>query len=231
VLAAADEAKRDGIKAISVFEFGVAGGNGLLALGELAEAVEKETQIRILVYGFDAGNGLPEMIGDYRDYPDRWRPGDYPMNESELRRLLNPNTTLILGEISRTVPDYIPSIPDPIGFVSVDVDLYSSTRDLLRLFLVPGKRMLKRVYMYFDDIDLMFTHRFAGELLAIDEFNSSNERVKIDCWRQIKKQRPFPESAWLSRMYIAHDIETISKTRICRDIGVITIDDTRGFTA
>jgi hypothetical protein len=27
--------------------------------------------------------------------------------------------------------------------------------------------------MYCDDVDLRFTHRFAGELLAIEEFNCS----------------------------------------------------------
>jgi len=230
VLAAADEAIYEGIQAISVYEFGVAGGNGLLALEEVAEDVEKETGVKISVYGFDNGSGLPELIGDYRDYPDRWRTGDYPMDESELRKRLRPTTTLILGNISETVPEHIPRIPESIGFVAVDVDLYSSARELIRMFTIPGKRMLRRVFMYFDDIDLMFTHRFAGEMLAIDEFNASGKTVKLDLWRQIQKLRPFPEAAWLRRMYIAHDIEAISRIHIDRDVTVIGIRDTRGAT-
>ena len=41
--------------------------------------------------------------------------------------------------------------------------------------------------MYFDDVKRIFNHRFAGELLAIDEFNAMNENVKIDRWRGIPK--------------------------------------------
>src|SRR5689334_10476940 len=60
VLAAADQAIQEGVEEISAFEFGVASGNGLLALGNIAAEVEKETGVRISVYGFDTGAGLPE---------------------------------------------------------------------------------------------------------------------------------------------------------------------------
>jgi len=230
LLAAVDEASRDGVKEISAFEFGVAGGNGLIALADLAEVVEAETGVKIAVYGFDAGIGLPELIGDYRDYPDRWRPGDYPMDEAALRKQLKSNTTLVIGNISKTIPEWTLRIPAPIGFVAVDVDLYSSARELLKMFILPDKKMLKRVYMYFDDIDLPFTHKFAGEMLAIDEFNASNDKVKIDRWRSIGKQRPFPENSWLKRMYIAHDLEAISKARVTRNAAVIRVDQTTGNT-
>ena len=106
ILAAADEAIQEGVDEISVFEFGVAGGNGLLALADYAEAVEVETGIKIAVYGFDAGTGLPEFIGGHRDYPDRWRLGDFPMDEPALRKRLKNNTTLIIGNIAKTIPEY-----------------------------------------------------------------------------------------------------------------------------
>lgn len=231
ILAAADQAKRQGIKAISAYEFGVAGGNGLLAMSEMAELVQKETGVTVRVYGFDAGSGLPEVVGDYRDHPDQWQPGDYPMNESELRKRMKPNTTLIIGQISRTLPEHIPTIAEPIGFVSVDVDLYSSARDVLRMFNLPGRRMLRRVFMYFDDIDFVFNHKFAGELLAIDEFNAASDNVKIDRWHGIQKHRPFPENAWLQRMYIAHDLKAISESHLTRDVARITVDDSRWVTS
>lgn len=230
LLAAADEARRDNLKAISVYEFGVAGGNGLLALERLAESVQKETGVRIVVYGFDAGTGLPDLIGDHRDFPDRWREGDYPMDEEALRKRLKSSTHLIIGNIHHTVPQEIPKIAEPIGFVSVDVDIYSSTRDLLQMFTLPHRRMLKRVYMYFDDIDLPFAHKYAGEQLALDEFNATSKYVKIDTWRALSKGRPFPESAWLRRMYIAHDLDAISKARLTRPVGVIPLDSARGNT-
>jgi hypothetical protein len=230
VLAAADEAIREGVKEISVFEFGVAGGNGLIALADLAAAVEAETGIRIAVYGFDSGTGLPELTGDYRDFPDHWQPGDYPMDEALLRKRLRPNTTLVIGNIADTVPRYIPGIKEAMGFVSVDVDIYSSARDLLKMFAQPNRNMLMHVMMYFDDVDLMFTHQFAGELLALHEFNASNCGVKIDRWRGIDKQRPFPEASWLKRMYIAHDLEKISKVRFDGKRRIIGVDDSTGNT-
>lgn len=224
VLAAADEAKREGVSSIAAYEFGVAGGNGLLALAEMAEAVERETGIEIKVYGFDAGSGLPSFGMDFREHPDQWIPGDYPMDQSELRKRLKPNTTLIIGEISRTLPDHIRALREHIGFVSVDVDLYSSTKDILRMFEMRERRMLRRVFMYFDDVDFIFNHRFAGELLAIDEFNASVSGVKIDRWRGIQKHRPFSESPWLQKMYIAHDLEAITQASRARDVSVVAID-------
>jgi hypothetical protein len=233
VLAAADQAAQEGVEQISAYEFGVAGGNGLLALGDIAAAVQAETGVSISVYGFDTGSGLPELTGDYRDYPDHWQSGDYPMDEEALRRRIGANTHLIIGNIRDTLMDALARIPEPIGFVAVDVDIYSSTRDILKMFLTPERRMLRRVFMYWDDVDLIFTHRFAGELLAMEEFNCISKDVKIDAWRSISKQRPFPEVSWLKRMYIAHDLAAISRAAAQpqqRRAKVIAVDDETGNT-
>jgi hypothetical protein len=156
----------------------VAGGNGLLALEEYAAMVEKETAVKIAVYGFDTGAGIPEMCGDYRDHPDQWRPMDYAMDEQSLRQRLSNRTTLLIGNVAQTVPEFVDNLQhSPVGFIAIDLDLYSSTRDALQIFLLPGKRMLRKVAMYFDDINFIFNHKFAGELLAIDEFNDNNNVV------------------------------------------------------
>lgn len=227
VLAAAEEARREGVDAFSVFEFGVAGGDGLLALEEYAGQVQAKTGICITVYGFDSGEGLVEVLDDYRDHPDQWLPGDFPMDERKLRKKLKATTNLILGPISRTVPDVIPHILDPIGFVSVDVDTYSGTRDVLRMFALGPK--LNRVMMYFDDIDLFYNHPLAGEPLAIDEFNATSKTMVIDIWRAAKKKRPFPEAPYLNRMFIAHDLEAISKVRLERRPTLIALGTEAGF--
>lgn len=224
VLAGADQAKAEGVTAISVYEFGVAGGNGLLALADCATKVQEETGVAIKVYGFDMGSGLPQLCGDYRDYPDHWRPGDYPMDEPALRARLGPNTTLVIGDTADTVAQWIPTISEPIGFVAVDVDLYSSTRSVLKMFTIAGRRMLRHVPMYFDDVDFFFMHRFAGELFAIDEFNRSQETVKIDHWRGIEKHRPFADAFWLKKMYVAHDLRAISDSRVSRPSATISVD-------
>jgi hypothetical protein len=72
VISAARRALRDGVPAVSVIEFGVAGGSGLLVLEREAARVEKELGVTIEFYGFDNGvEGMPKFIGDYRDHPDK----------------------------------------------------------------------------------------------------------------------------------------------------------------
>jgi hypothetical protein len=216
VLAAADQALRENVPGISVYEFGVAGGNGLVALQSYAELVEQEIGVTVQVFGFDSGSGLPDMSGDYRDHPDQWRPGDYKMDVPKLRQRLTPRTSLILGKISETLSRFFTEDRAPIGFVACDVDLYSSAKDVLQLFALPGAKMLRRVPMYFDDIDVFYNHRFAGELLAIDEFNASAVPVRIDIWRGVKKGRVFVDEPWLEKMFVAHDLEAISNCILTR---------------
>ena len=218
VLSAADEAARVGISEISVIEFGVAGGEGLLALQEIADAVEAETRIRIVVYGFDTGKGLPDSGGDFRDHPDCWKAGDFPMDELRLKQFLSSRSTLVVGDVADTVPTFVQKTRrSPIGFIAVDLDLYSSTCAALQILTIPGKQMLLHVPIYFDDVAELHSHRFAGELLAIEEFNAGNGTVKIDQWRGITDDRAFPESGWLKRMYLAHDLKAISKATPFRE--------------
>jgi hypothetical protein len=219
VLYGAQQAQEEGARAISVIEFGVASGAGLIELERIAAEVERATGVSIWVYGFDAGpGGMPDLNGDHRDLPDIWRPGDYPMDVPALQAKLSPRTALVLGNVRDTVPKFFPTYDAaPLGFVAIDVDLYSSTTWALEIFTQPGKRMLRHVPMYFDDIDLSAVHRFAGELLAIDEFNESEQSVKIDVWRGIKTNRPYADETWLDKMYMAHDLAAISRCVLRRD--------------
>ncbi len=77
--------------------------------------------------------------------------------------------------------------------------------------------MLWHVPLYFDDIEFLFNHKFAGELLAIDEFNEQSRRVKIDKWYGVRLGRPFPERPFLEKLYVAHDLEAISSVVLDRD--------------
>ena len=64
----ANLAKRLEFSRISFLEFGVAGGNGLIVLENIAETLERYFGLRIDVHGFDVGEGLPKA-SDYRDLP------------------------------------------------------------------------------------------------------------------------------------------------------------------
>jgi hypothetical protein len=220
LVAAAQQAQRQQVSTISVLEFGVGRGAGLLTLQDEAEHLERESGVQVQVYGFDLGPAtLPDFIGDHRDHPELWRPGDHAMDLGTLRSFLAPRTRLVLGTLAATVPAFVERhAPPPIGFIACDLDLYSSTRDALRLLSAPGTPMLWHVPMYFDDITPFAGNRFAGELLAVEEFNASNGRVKIDRWHGVAIDRPFPERGFLERMFVAHDLDALSTLALVRPI-------------
>lgn len=170
-------AKVLGISRISVIEFGVAGGSGLIALECIAQAVSKLTGIDIDVCGFDTGTGLPPPA-DVRDQPNMWYGGQLPMDKQKLLSRLN-RAKLYLGPVKNTLKTFINEDPAPVAFASFDMDLYTSTRDSFEVFDADYKHLLPRVISYFDDIFGHTYNDFCGERLAISEFNSRNGSKKM----------------------------------------------------
>ena len=221
---AALQAKALGHDAISVYEFGVGWGFGLLELEKTASLVQKETGIRVDVFGFDTGSGMPQPI-DYRDLPHVWKPGFFHLDVAALESKLH-SAKLVIGNVKDTVPEFLSTTkPAPIGFVSIDVDYYSSTLDVLKLFDSSEKHLLPRIYCYFDDIvgdDWEVHCEFIGELLAIKEFNDAHPMrkiAKINCFRA-KKQHWAP---WNEQMYVLH---TFDHPDYCRYINPKPLWDT-----
>jgi len=193
-----------GVERISVIEMGVAGGNGLVALEYASEKLEDIFGVGIDVYGFDSGRGLPKPK-DYRDLPNLWSEGAYPMDEQKLRKRLN-KARLIIGRVEETLSKFVKSKPAPIGFISFDLDLYSSTIQALAILKVDEKLLMPRIYCYFDDI-LGFTYgHHNGERLAMREFNSSNSSRQISKIYGLRFYLPQGEknAAWSEKMYMAH---------------------------
>jgi len=179
---AADLARVLGMPRISVIEFGVAGGNGLVAMEESARRITENTGIDFEIYGFDTGEGMPPPI-DYRDLPYTWSEGIFKMDREKLEARLS-TAKLVIGNVNQTVSSFFTDHdPAPIGFIGFDVDYYSSTRDALRVFSSAGDdKFLPRVFCYFDDVvgDNFEVHcEYAGELLAIREYNEANTDKKI----------------------------------------------------
>jgi len=192
--------------AISVIEFGVAQGDGLVALEELAQDIRKRFNIRIELFGFDSGEGLPTH-GDYRDLPCIWRRGFYKMDVEAVRSRL-PSARLILGDVRETVPAFLQAggFP-PIGFISFDLDYYTSTVAALSVLEGPDANYLPRVLVYLDDImsgDQQYSCEDVGELLAIREFNARatrNHRVRpLHGWKQGLLLQP----EWADKMWAYH---------------------------
>jgi len=126
-----------------------------------------------------------------------------------LRARLLPGTELILGDVRQTVPEFVSRQLCPLGFLAMDLDLYSSTKQAPEILRLPNSKMLRRVFLYFDDIFLPENHRFGGERLAIDEFNDENQFVKIDRWYSLC-DRIFRDRRWVQQMYVAHDLTAIN---------------------
>src|SRR4051812_46205708 len=97
-------AKRLGYQQVSVVEFGVAGGNGLVNLEFHAKNVSQILGIGIDIYGFDSGAGLPEPT-DYRDLPYHWKSGFFNMDLPKLRARLT-SAKLVLGDIRNTATNF-----------------------------------------------------------------------------------------------------------------------------
>jgi len=203
---AARLAKQLHMPRISVIEFGVAGGSGLLALERHAQRVSESLGVEIEVYGFDTGHGLPEPT-DYRDLPYHWKAGFFEMDPQSLRRRLQ-HATLVLGDVSETLGSFIDTFsPAPIGAVMHDMDLYSSTSAGLTLFDVDEAYRLPRIFTYFDDIigdRVALYNDYTGERLAIAEFNQAHPSQKI-CPAYYLSCRA--QAQWHHQVYVVHDFD------------------------
>jgi hypothetical protein len=163
-----------GHKKVSIVEFGVAGGIGILEIEKYCAELEKTKDIKIEVYGFDLETGLPPSQ-DYRDEPYKWQTGSYSMDKTKLMSQLK-RSKLIIGDVKDTVSKFVKEYnPAPIGFIIFDLDLYWPTKAAITLLNEDEKWFLPRVECFFDDVFF----EFAGEYLAIKEFNQENEFKKI----------------------------------------------------
>ena len=223
MLRAADLARFLGKKAVTVCEFGVATGNGLMNMVELADLIRAETKVDVRVVGLDTGEGLP-AVADYRDHPELWSSGDFAMsNKEDLRKRVAGRAELIFGDIKDTVAGFVDSLDEaaPLGFVAVDVDIYSATKSALRSLAGRPELYTPGVSMYFDDVRFFFANRWCGELLAIEEFNKEHEMRKIDEDRSLA-DRPSKSDPWYRSMFVCHvlDHEVRCKPRDRRGLSI-----------
>jgi NADH:ubiquinone oxidoreductase subunit len=205
VYQAALQARALGIPRICAIEFGVAGGNGLLALEDVADQVTKHVGVGVDTYGFDTGTGMPAPV-DYRDMPYLWQPGFFRMDVDLLMQRLR-QSVLVLGDFMETVPKFISGYgPAPIGFLSFDCDYYSSAIAAFQLFGEDHRFFLPRVLCYFDDMiggDWELHSPYTGELLAITEFNQRHTAMKIARINGLAQKRKVP-AWWHELMFVHH---------------------------
>jgi hypothetical protein len=201
---AARQAKALGMRELSLIEFGVARGAGLLAMERIAADVQRALGVEFRIFGFDMGEGLPRPR-DYRDLPYVYRGGFYRMEKERLLPRLC-RAELVLGDVRDTVPPFVRAgnVP-PIGFISFDLDYYSSTADALAIFLGDEGLYLPRTFCHFDDIihEAGLYCDYTGELLAIREFNEREPRKKLAVPNGFWLTRIQPAD-WNYQLYVCH---------------------------
>jgi hypothetical protein len=205
---ATESAARLGHRGVTVVEFGVAGGNGLLALAEHARFYAAATGVAVRVVGFDGGVGMPAAT-DPRDLPYLFGPGFYAMDHDRLRARLGA-AELVVGELAETLPAFVAGRAEtlrdhPVGFVALDLDYYSSTTTALDLFRGPAHaHLLPRVTCYLDD--LPGTTGQIGEAAAVDAFNADHPDRAIGQVIGLRAFTPF-DPPWADQIYVHHRLD------------------------
>jgi hypothetical protein len=147
---------------------------------------------------------------DYRDHPDLYQEGDFPMNYSALSEVLPPNVKLILGDVSHTATEFRAALnpEEPIGYVVLDVDYYSSSKDALKIFVDPNPwKYLPVAQVYLDDVALDQHNNACGELLAVNEFNAEQPMRKIERHTFLRTSRIFHRASWIDHVFLLHVLD------------------------
>jgi hypothetical protein len=192
------------IPRVSFIEFGVAGGNGLVALENVAQYLQAIFDIEIDIYGFDAVGGLPKSR-DHRDLPNLWQEGSYSMNTEKLERRLK-KAKLMLGLVEETVPKFLESQFAPVALIAFDLCFYSSTMKAFRILEADHSILLPRIHCFFRNILGRTFGDHNGERLAISDFNASHEMQKISkiYGLQYYLGSPLGQQRWVEQFYMAH---------------------------
>jgi hypothetical protein len=215
LLHAAELAKAHGARRATVVELGVGVGTGLLNLCEVGAAVTRATGIGFDIVGFDTGRGMPPPV-DHRDHPELYETGWFAMDGAALEARLPSHARLILGDLEETIDEFVAAMgaDAPLGFATLDVDYYSSSVSALRLFSGSAEHYFPYVPVYVDDLAHPTHTRFAGELLAIEEFNAAHELRKLEFDRMLPYQRVFKHAEWLAHMFKLQVLDHPTRRRL-----------------
>jgi len=126
------------------------------------------------------------------------------MNQDVLKNKLT-KAKLVIGDIENTSKTFFSKYnPAPIGAVIHDFDFYSSTKTALSMMNDNSDFFLPRVFSYFDDTigsELELYNDFTGERLAINEFNSQSDAIKICTPHHLKS---IETEIWHHQIWICH---------------------------
>ncbi len=192
------------IKKFSVIEFGCWQGEGLMDLEHYSEEIEKIFKIKIDIYGFEGGEGLPPPK-DFKDRIYQFSQGEMKESLEKIKKNLS-RSNLIIGKFKETVPKFMESNFAPIGCIFNDADYYSSTSDSFNI-LNDQNKLMPKVLLYFDDLN--FSSKMTGELGAINNFNKLND-LKIEEIPELAETMSLYWKKWsflAKRFFLLHNFQ------------------------
>jgi O-methyltransferase len=163
------------------FEFGCHSGRTFSAAVNAARYLQlNDAQF----YAFDSFVGLPET-DSYED--GIFQTGSFCTNRTDFLNIVKKKTGLIVDEknihegfYSETLTSKLQDRMPKVGVVHIDVDLYSSTVDVLN-FIKP--LLVVGTVLVFDDWYCFSPGANKGELRAVKEFCEENPLFKLEEWK------------------------------------------------
>lgn len=135
-------------------EFGVCSGRTINLISECTEQI---------VYGFDSFYGLPE------DWENHQKKGTYSTDGN--LPSVRPNVELVVGLFEDTLDKFLENHKDPVAYLHLDADLYSSTKFVLDKLC---DRIVKGTVVSFDEV-YNYPEYLDHEIKAWVEFCNENK--------------------------------------------------------
>lgn len=163
------------------FEFGCHSGRTFSAAVNAAKYLGMEDAE---FYAFDSFEGLPATVPEDDGY---FEGGTFSTSRAEFIRIVQrktgyrlPDRNIIQGFYSRSLTAELRSAIGKVGVVHIDVDLYSSTKELLA-FIKP--LMVIGTVLAFDDWYCFASGVNKGEIRALREFCEDNPSFRVEEWK------------------------------------------------
>jgi hypothetical protein len=151
------------------------------------------------LYAFDSFEGLPKTNVNEDGY---FKSGMFCTSKTEFKKSLYQKTGvwiddqyIVEGFYSESLTSEVQARMPKVGIVHIDVDLYSSTAEVLR-FIKP--LLVQGTLLMFDDWYCFPGGISKGERLALEEFLADNVGIKVEPW---KAYSTFGQSFFVSKLF------------------------------
>ena len=163
------------------FEFGCSSGRTFSA----AILAARYLSMSLDAYAFDSFEGLPETKKSEDGY---FQAGSFNTSLREFRQIVKkqtkvdlPDTNIVKGFYDMSLTKQLKTLlPNKVGFVHIDVDLYSSTVTVLEFI---KDHLTDGTVILFDDWFCFPPGKNMGERRALSEFLEKYPEIQMEGWK------------------------------------------------